>query len=416
MGEGPPIVGYKFEEWAERQSYSPFPLPSPVPEADVLDTPQYVICFSYDWLPAIQGALETLIQLDAWVGDDAAREAAVKQAEELLAMTCNCGGFVTGMRIDITTGAIQIRFGSSEEWTNIENTTNQTTIISPPPVMTEFDNPRCTLSTWVRDELEDIVDSGLTIMAAATDVAEAAVGFIAEFNIFGVLLEALADAWTIIQEVTIIWLENQLTTEWYDDVQCLLHCALPEENPTWDDAIFEQWIADIEAKDDAGEAIARLMRAVPISRWQYAFWRAQYADNVASCGFCECEQGPENLVTLWDSTAELLEWSDWGPYYQKYHVTFNGEYGGFKYGAWKSLDGRLFKCWNTSNENFTFQGNGYHQWPNPYPDQSGQVNCNSVNEGICNRIWQDHCEFVTNTSPPATPECDLIVWWETLPE
>jgi len=404
-----------YDEDAERYPYAPHPLPIEIPEAFVLDDPQVAWCFSQAWIPAVLGALETLLQKDAWVGSSEEQQLAVDQVEILMSGLCNCHDFITGIRIDIDTNALQIMFAGDETWTNIDNYHNSTSnYISPQPDMSAFDNPRCTLSTFVREELETGLGNWLNIADAASDVVDAITNLLVVFEPWGPVLDLVADAITAVYDAGINIVQAWLTTEHYDEMQCLLHCALDEENPVVTDEIYETWLDSIFALGGIEPpVITLLMRAAGKSFWQYVFWRAQFAENVSNCGFCsECEE-PEALLEAipgLQATAGLMEWSEWGPQYQKYHLEFTlrNEPWNQLLGFYTKTTDRRFGIAGESNRNFNWQR--LMLYPNPYPSEVGAVQKSGFGDATIdpNTLW---CWFmiVTNNYNPSPSMTDVIL-------
>lgn len=82
----------------EHIPFAPFPRPIPIP-ADSFDTgEQFQLVMSGEWLARVLGALETLLQAEAWQGDQTAQQAAVDEATRLLIPTQPTGG---GMAIGV---------------------------------------------------------------------------------------------------------------------------------------------------------------------------------------------------------------------------------------------------------------------------------------------------------------------------
>lgn len=82
----------------EGQLYAPFPRPVPIPSTAFDAGEQYTLSMNGEWLARALGALEALVQPDAWQGDPAAQQAAVDEATRLLIPTQATGG---GMAIGV---------------------------------------------------------------------------------------------------------------------------------------------------------------------------------------------------------------------------------------------------------------------------------------------------------------------------
>lgn len=65
--------------------FAPFPRPVPIPGVDFDEGDLFQVQLSGAWVGPVLGALETLLELDAWQGDAAEQLAAVDEATRLIA-------------------------------------------------------------------------------------------------------------------------------------------------------------------------------------------------------------------------------------------------------------------------------------------------------------------------------------------
>jgi hypothetical protein len=422
VGQGSPVVyDFIYPDEEGNYSYAPFPSSIPVPDEDISTSPQVVMCFSEAWLPAVLGALESLRQSDTFATEDP--ESLLQQVEALMVSMCNCGDFVTEIVFNIHTGKLSVRYGDSTELTEVTNITNtNTTIISPPPVM-EQDNPRCTLSTFVRNQLEESIDQALDLSDNYTEIFEAVMEFIAAFGDWGVIIEAVEDAITVIVDVTTAWLRAALTDQWYDEVQCILHCLLPEENPTYDQTIFDQWVAEIAAKDTLGEHVSEIMVAYSQSYWQWVFWRAQFQDNEPSCAFCtECEEpaAEHQLIGDWGMVLTFVQNNPygWGEDIEVWHyeIVSRNEPWNQLVGRFYASEGAKFQIIHGENQNHGWEigYQGLRCYPEEPWSEANYTYFNGWNDGNLPGFgahWR-WVRCITDEYTPNPSVGDIFIRWE----
>jgi len=90
----------------------------PVPSSDIFDAPYVCLPVNVFWLPHIFGALDTLIEPDAWTGDvDRAQQQIEKLIAAAVAETSQCGDDGVQLRVDPNNAcAIQIYDDALETW------------------------------------------------------------------------------------------------------------------------------------------------------------------------------------------------------------------------------------------------------------------------------------------------------------
>jgi hypothetical protein len=78
----------------ESEAYPHTPIRRPIPIPDPLPFDQgdrlFSLCVNGEWMSAIQGVLEVLLNRDTWAGSDAGRQAAVDEAARLLSTLQDC--------------------------------------------------------------------------------------------------------------------------------------------------------------------------------------------------------------------------------------------------------------------------------------------------------------------------------------
>jgi hypothetical protein len=419
-------VSYIYDEEAERYPYAPLQDPLDIPSGGIFDTPCRVICLSEAWLPPVLGVLGILLEPDSWSGTEEQRYAATQEVEKLMSL-CGCEDFVSGIKIDVNTGKIQVRFGPAGDYINIEgNTTNITSnIVSPQPDMSEKDNPRCTLSTFVRNELEDMIADDLDLIDAATDFADAVTELLGKLFQWGAVVEYISDGLTAVLDGGTAWLRSQFDTEFWDGIQCALHCLLDEETPQWSDAIFDQWREDVNDLGAAQLIVSSMMYYHPRAEFQYLFWRAQFADNEPDCGFCsECEEEPSGLHDLigdWGMVLTYIESNPygWGEDFERwgYSIVTRNEPWNQLVGRFYASDGAKFKMIKGENQNHGWEIGYQGLWGCPAKpwDDTGHTYFTGWNDGNWagfgfNWRW---IRCITDEYTPNPSTGEIIIQWET---
>lgn len=309
--------------------FDQFPGPVVIPPADIQDNPGLCLRVNATWAALLSSLLDRLDQPDVWAGDDTQIDDARQRVRALQVLL---DGINDCMCIDEFTASANS--GSPVSVTFNPDTGNFHFVIPPGaagpagptgpagpaggagtsgvivdslPLDDMSDNPRCQVSTQLRQELETVLDDWLDVIDAQVDIAQSITGIISNAApVIGLGVVALAEGVNTAITATTAVLRSGLTTQVYDKIQCHLHCNLDEVNPWIDNATKELWAADVYADTNIALAVRVFVywsiRAMSVEGLQYFSWRSQFIDTPTDCGFCDCE--PWSYTFTFASSAE----------------------------------------------------------------------------------------------------------------
>lgn len=164
-------------------------------------------------------------------------------------------------------------------------------VAAPVPDLSPFSDRRCTMSTFVREELESMVDNFLGLVDSSSEMLGAVTSIVGAFIELGPLVDVIAQAIQLSTDIGTTVIRSGLSLQVWDNVQCDLHCNLDDVQPYLSTSVINLWSLDVDARDTLGvySFLALFIRSFSQSGWNYISWRATLSDGFTGCAFCGCD-------------------------------------------------------------------------------------------------------------------------------
>lgn len=226
--------------------YAPRLKPTPIPTAAWNDEPLFCLQVNDEWVSHIIGALTVLDQPDTWLGDEDEIRATRQQVNEIILAfmeVCvnNCDCDIPLVRIE--NGVYQESDDGGITWHDAPTHDPRNAIPRIPPIPPpETDGAKCAYADSVVNHFKegfiDLLEEGQTVEeigAIITSIAEAVFGPLT--GPIGWIVPAIFAIATAIVAFGITEVEAEFTTEFWNDLRCLIFNNMNDDGSFTNDQV-----------------------------------------------------------------------------------------------------------------------------------------------------------------------------------